>query len=87
MCKSAQQHGFWNCCAHLGLYSPRIETPPANKYWAIEASFQYGNASLSNPNTTAGIVDTGTSLIGLASGKPLRDSNSYQICEPLYHLC
>jgi hypothetical protein len=78
ICKSSRS---WDCCAHYGLYSPLTvtETTPANKYWAIEASFRYGNASATILNTTAGIVDTGTPLIGLATGKLLRVSYPYQV--------
>lgn len=50
-----------------GLGSPLTRTFPASRYWGIDQSIRYGN---STPilETTAGIVDTGTTLILVASG-------------------
>ena len=63
--------------AHLDLRSPLTKTPPSSFFWGIDASLQYGNGngngSVNIFNTTAGIVDTGTTLLGLATGKLLRD--------------
>jgi hypothetical protein len=55
-------------------------------YWGVDASFRYGNASGNNVpvtilDTTAGVIDTGTSLIGLGTGKLLRDFDSCQLRE------
>ena len=53
-------------------------------YWGVDASFRYGNGSGNNApvtilDTTAGVIDTGTSLIGLGTGKLLRDFDSCQL--------
>lgn len=47
------------------VYYPVTGTSPASRYWGIDQSITYGSTTiLSN---TAGIVDTGTALIHLAS--------------------
>ncbi|KAF7792263.1 hypothetical protein EIP86_003299 [Pleurotus ostreatoroseus] len=46
-------------------YTPITETSPASDYWGIDQSIFYGDESILG--TTAGIVDTGTTLILLAS--------------------
>ncbi|KAL0574946.1 hypothetical protein V5O48_007020 [Marasmius crinis-equi] len=46
-------------------YVPITKTSPANKYWGIDQSIQYNGKTIMNNN--AGIVDTGTTLIMLAS--------------------
>ena len=51
----------------LAFNSPITETSPASDYWGIDQSIFYGDESILG--TTAGIVDTGTTLILLASGK------------------
>jgi hypothetical protein len=55
-------------CFHLGLHSPITKTYPAREFWGIDQSIQYGK-STSILKTTAGIVDTGTTLIYIATGK------------------
>ena len=61
----------WFCDVYFlyraGLGSPLTRTFPASRYWGIDQSIHYGN---STPilETTAGIVDTGTTLILMASG-------------------
>ena len=81
MCTPTQQYDSWGCCAHVVLCSPLTHTYPASLYWGIDATLKYGNANGSAPvtilNTTAGIVDTGTTLLGLTHRKILRDSDSY----------
>jgi cathepsin E len=61
----------------MGLRSPLTKTAPSSFFWGIDASLQYGNGngngSVNILNTTAGIVDTGTTLLGLSTGKLLRD--------------
>jgi pepsin A len=48
-------------------YAPITLTYPANTYWGIDQSISYGSTViLSN---TAGIVDTGTTLILIATGR------------------
>ena len=47
---------------------PITSTSPASFYWGINQSVKYGSTTISS--TTAGIVDTGTTLLYLASGKP-----------------
>lgn len=58
--------------------SPITKNPRAGKYWGIDASIRYGSgqggASVGLTNTTAGIVDTGTTLVYLSTGKLLHDS-------------
>lgn len=51
----------------MRLDSPVTRTFPASAYWGIDQSISYGT---STPilTTTAGIVDTGTALILIASG-------------------
>lgn len=67
----------WITLAHPNLRSPLTKTAPSSFFWGIDASLQYGNGngngSVNILNITAGIVDTGTSLLGLATGKLLRD--------------
>jgi len=46
-------------------YTPITSTSPASKYWGIDQSISYGGATILS--TTAGIVDTGTTLIYLAT--------------------
>ena len=75
-----------DCCAHLGLHSPVTKTFPSSMYWGVDASFIYGNASgdkapVTILDTTAGLIDTGTSLIGLSTGKLLREFDFSQIRE------
>jgi hypothetical protein len=85
----AQQYDSWDCCAHVVLCSPLTHTYPASKFWGINASFKYGNDSCSAAilNSTAGFVDTGTTLIGLAPGRLLRDSDFYpNMWTESYHL-
>lgn len=47
-------------------YVPLTLISPASAYWGIEESVSYGTASILKP--TAGIVDTGTTLVLLATG-------------------
>ncbi|KAF8125701.1 acid protease [Boletus edulis] len=47
-------------------YVPITSTAPASNYWGIDQSVTYGN-STTLLNTTAGIVDTGTTLLLLAT--------------------
>jgi len=46
-------------------YTPITSTSPSNIFWGIDASMKYGNAPLLS--STAGIVDTGTSLFLIAT--------------------
>ena len=47
-------------------YVPITSTQPAGNYWGIDQSISYGSET-TLLKTTAGIVDTGTTLILLAS--------------------
>ncbi|PBK75146.1 related to Polyporopepsin [Armillaria ostoyae] len=47
-------------------YVPITSTSPASNYWGIDQSVSYGNTTIMS--TTAGIVDTGTTLLLLSSG-------------------
>ncbi|KAJ3555656.1 hypothetical protein NM688_g2454 [Phlebia brevispora] len=46
-------------------YTPITSTSPASQYWGIDQSISYGTTAILSQGS--GIVDTGTSLIGLAS--------------------
>jgi pepsin A len=48
-------------------YAPITSTSPASAYWGIDQSISYGTTTILS--TTAGIVDTGTTLILIASGR------------------
>ena len=47
-------------------YVPITTTSPASTFWGIDQSISYGDETILS--TTAGIVDTGTTLILIASG-------------------
>lgn len=47
-------------------YVPISKTSPANRYWGIDQTITYGNGT-QIMKTSAGIVDTGTTLLLLAS--------------------
>ena len=47
-------------------YVPITSTSPANNYWGIDQSIAYGGAQ-TLLESTAGIVDTGTTLVMIAS--------------------
>lgn len=49
------------------IYVPLTTTSPASKFWGIDQSIKYGDNTLLS--STAGIVDTGTTLILIASGE------------------
>lgn len=46
-------------------FAPITATSPANTFWGIDASFTYGNTEILS--STAGIVDSGTTLLLLAT--------------------
>ncbi|KAF7980823.1 hypothetical protein HWV62_36446 [Athelia sp. TMB] len=46
-------------------YTPITSTSPASQYWGIDQSISYGGSTILD--STAGIVDTGTTLLLLAS--------------------
>ena len=48
-------------------YVPLTTTSPASYYWGIDQSISYGDTTILSK--TAGIVDTGTTLILIASGR------------------
>ena len=48
-------------------YVPLTTTSPASEYWGIDQSITYGGSTILS--STAGIVDTGTTLILIASGE------------------
>ncbi|KIN93244.1 hypothetical protein M404DRAFT_1009105 [Pisolithus tinctorius Marx 270] len=47
-------------------YTPLTTTSPASNYWGIDETITYGSTTILS--TTAGIVDTGTTLILIATG-------------------
>ncbi|KAA1468101.1 acid protease [Dentipellis sp. KUC8613] len=48
-------------------FSPLTSTSPASEFWGINQSIKYGSTTILS--TTAGIVDTGTTLVLIASGE------------------
>ena len=50
-------------------YVPITGTSPASAYWGIDQSISYGGSTILS--STAGIVDTGTTLVLIASGTQL----------------
>ena len=52
-----------------GTLRPITTAQPANQYVGIEQSITYGDGSITILQSTAGIVDTGTTLLLLATGK------------------
>ncbi|EIM92896.1 aspartic peptidase A1 [Stereum hirsutum FP-91666 SS1] len=48
-------------------FAPLTTTSPASEFWGISQSITYGTAGTSILSTTAGIVDTGTTLVLIAS--------------------
>ncbi|KAH9837239.1 aspartic peptidase domain-containing protein [Rhodofomes roseus] len=48
-------------------YVSLTSTSPASEYWGIDESISYGSESILS--STAGIVDTGTTLVLIATGK------------------
>jgi saccharopepsin len=50
-------------------YVPITGTSPASLYWGIDQSLSYGGSTILH--TTAGIVDTGTTLVLIATGTQL----------------
>ncbi|KAJ6507706.1 acid protease [Mycena vitilis] len=48
-------------------YVPITKTSPASNYWGIDQTVTYGTSSTPILNLTAGIVDTGTTLLLLAT--------------------
>ena len=83
---SAQQRDSWDCCAYPVLRSNRTTVFPSSHFWGINASLEYGDGKgrSTSLNATAGVVDTGTTLLGLAAGQLLRDSDSYSMGELRY---
>lgn len=58
--------------AHLGLHSPPATSASADVFWSADAAFRYGDSTILN--TASGVFDTGSTLLGLATGKLLHDS-------------
>lgn len=56
------------CSVFFFIFSPITATSPANKYVGIDQSITYGSARSPIMPTTAGITDTGTTLVMLPSG-------------------
>jgi hypothetical protein len=52
-------------------YVPITSQSPASRYWGIDQDITYGSSGESILNLTAGIVDTGSTLILLATGSIL----------------
>jgi saccharopepsin len=54
-------------------YVPITSTSPASKYWGIDQSISYGDTLILSE--TAGIVDTGATLILIATGRHIVYAN------------
>lgn len=54
-------------CAGDINYIPITQTSPASAYWGIDQSISYGGEGKTLLDTTAGIVDTGTTLVMIAT--------------------
>ena len=52
------------------FYSPVTSTLPSSEFWGINQAITYGSTTILS--STAGIVDTGTTLLLIASGAPTR---------------
>ena len=61
--------GGYDECTIVGEvnYVPLTMTSPASTFWGIDQSISYGNTTILS--STAGIVDTGTTLIFIATGE------------------
>ena len=61
---------------HTGklTYTPITKTDPATDYWGIDQSIQYGSSTILK--LTAGIVDSGSTMILLATGMCPCESNT-----------
>lgn len=57
-------------------------------YWGVDGSFMYGEEGDNNPyvllENGAGIVDTGTTLLYIPTGKLFCGCNSHEMCA--YHI-
>ena len=63
-----------NCTWHADdtrICSPITSTSPASAYVGIDQSITYGSAGTTILSSTAGITDTGTTLVLIASGSSL----------------
>ncbi|KAI9441945.1 aspartic peptidase A1 [Lactarius psammicola] len=58
-------------------FVPITTTFPASEFWGIDESIRYGPSTTILP-TTAGILDTGTTLVLIATGRLLMRSNRYK---------
>lgn len=64
VCVSSEVH---KCVPLTYCIRPITGSSPANKYWGIDASATYNNEPLLN--STAGIVDTGTTQVLVSTGE------------------
>jgi hypothetical protein len=74
----------------LACNSPVTKKYPSSRYWGVNAAVRYGDKTKNSTilKTTAGIVDTGTTLLGLATGKLLHSESlaRQNIGTESYHL-
>lgn len=67
-------------------YVPITKKSPANSYWGVDQSVSYGNTEILS--TTGGIVDTGTTLVMLATGQaPIILPDRRPIIHDDFHRC
>jgi hypothetical protein len=57
---------------HLGFHSALATSDSDKVFWGTDAAFQYGNTTILG--STSGVFDTGSTLLGLETGKLLRYS-------------
>jgi len=58
-------------------YVPVTSTYPSSRYWAIDQAISYGATPILN--NTAGIVDTGTTLVYIATGRNIACNNEVML--------
>ena len=68
------------------IRSPITSTSPASEYVGIDQSITYGSAGTTILSSTAGITDTGTTLVLLASGQSDHLLASIQLTNLWYYL-
>ena len=74
---------YYSFLFYKNTCSPITSTSPSNEFVGVDQSITYGSAGTSILASTAGIADTGTTLILIATGTyhfVLRSSNRSDVC-------